>query len=162
MKAKEMGDQNILNTVPVQRIAQMLTDGLDTLQKKTAYKIIKRYYKNTAANDFEMQVNFDSDLRHQVEDSKRKCLEKEKIIAIRDLMIVDLQDQISKLQLQLSQFGQEVELKKHVQSSIEGELNEKKEKNERLVNQLRALMDEKEKEKAMFKEENEELSNIII
>ena len=75
MKAKQMGDQNILNTMPVQRISQMLTDGLDTLQKKTAVKIIKRYYKNTSVSEFGMQVNFDEELRHQLEFAKKKELE---------------------------------------------------------------------------------------
>ena len=63
--------------------------------------------------------------------------------------------------MQLAAFGQEVELKKHGLSNIEGELSDLIQKNARLQNQIRVIMDDKEKDKAMFKEENEELSNII-
>ena len=53
------GDFNFLNTLPLEDIAILMDKNSSYLQKKTAYKVMQRYFRNVKSEEFGQSVNFD-------------------------------------------------------------------------------------------------------
>ena len=54
-----------MSSLPVDDINLLINANSTALQKRTAYKVMQRYFRNVASNDFNQQVNFDEDITTQ-------------------------------------------------------------------------------------------------
>ena len=71
------GDLNFLATLPLDDIAILMDKNSSYLQKKTAYKVMQRYFRNVQQSEFGQSVNFDQQLTTEVAVLKSSILKQQ-------------------------------------------------------------------------------------
>lgn len=55
-------DLSFMNSIPIDDIKLLISTNSTALQKRTAYKVMQRYFRNFETAEIGLNVNFDEDL----------------------------------------------------------------------------------------------------
>lgn len=81
MKAQSSGESYSLSqALSIQAIDKMFSDKMESMQKKTAFKVMKRYYKNVKMEDFSSQVNFDKKVQEIIQEYRDQKMQADKML----------------------------------------------------------------------------------